>query len=44
MTANVFEEDRACCLAAGMNDHIGKPVDAGTLFATVYKWLVHAGS
>jgi CheY-like chemotaxis protein len=27
MTANVFAEDVERCLAAGMNDHIGKPLD-----------------
>ena len=27
MTANVFREDIDKCLAAGMNDHIGKPLD-----------------
>ena len=27
MTANVFREDIEKCLAAGMNDHIGKPLD-----------------
>ncbi len=27
MTANVFKEDIEKCLAVGMNDHIGKPVD-----------------
>ena len=27
MTANVFKEDIERCLAAGMNDHIGKPID-----------------
>jgi CheY-like chemotaxis protein len=27
MTANVFREDIEKCLAAGMNDHIGKPID-----------------
>jgi PAS domain S-box-containing protein len=27
MTANVFKEDVEKCLAAGMNDHVGKPLD-----------------
>jgi signal transduction histidine kinase/DNA-binding response OmpR family regulator len=27
MTANVFAEDIEKCLAAGMNDHVGKPLD-----------------
>ncbi|MDR0964112.1 MAG: response regulator [Clostridium sp.] len=27
MTANVFKEDVDKCLAAGMNDHLGKPLD-----------------
>jgi PAS domain S-box-containing protein len=39
MTANAFGEDRAECLAAGMNDHIAKPVDATTLYETLLRWL-----
>lgn len=39
MTANAFEEDRKQCLDAGMNDHIGKPVDPERLFETLLKWL-----
>ncbi len=33
MTANASEEDRVLCLAAGMNDHIGKPFDLDKLVA-----------
>ena len=39
MTANAFNEDRQVCLDAGMNDHIGKPVDPEALFETLLKWL-----
>ena len=39
MTANVFREDIEKCLAAGMNDHIGKPIDVVDLFAQLTKYL-----
>ena len=44
MTANAFEEDRRICLAAGMNDHLGKPVDTDTLFLTLLHWLLQPRS
>jgi HPt (histidine-containing phosphotransfer) domain-containing protein len=39
MTANAFGEDRAACLAAGMDGNVPKPVDPGQLYATVLRWL-----
>ncbi len=39
MTANAFGEDRAACLAAGMNDHVAKPVNADHLYETLRRWL-----
>ncbi len=39
MTANAFEEDRRRCLAAGMNDHLAKPVQAAALLGVLHRWL-----
>jgi CheY-like chemotaxis protein len=39
MTANAFSEDRACCLEAGMDDFVAKPVNPEVLFAAVLHWL-----
>jgi PAS domain S-box-containing protein len=39
LTANVFKEDRVACLQAGMEDFIAKPVEPGSLFSTIIKWL-----
>jgi CheY-like chemotaxis protein len=38
MTAHATIEERQRCLAAGMNDHISKPIDPGMLFDTVARF------
>jgi len=39
MTANVFREDVEKCLASGMNDHIGKPLDMEEFFGILRRYL-----
>jgi len=39
MTANVFKEDVEHCLAAGMNDHLGKPLDINDMIRILDKYL-----
>lgn len=39
MTANAFAEDVRICKEAGMNDHIGKPVDADVLLSKLARYL-----
>ena len=39
MTANAFEEDRKACLDAGMDEHIGKPIDIPLLKSAIIKML-----
>ncbi|GHV91038.1 hypothetical protein AGMMS50268_15410 [Spirochaetia bacterium] len=39
MTANVFREDIEHCLAVGMNDHLGKPLNLGEVLSKLNTWL-----
>ncbi len=39
LTANLFPQDIEACRSAGMNDHIGKPLDAATFIPKILKAL-----
>lgn len=39
MTAHVMAEEREKCIAAGMNDHLGKPIDIGELHRRLVSWI-----
>ena len=39
MTANAMAGDREMVLAAGMNDHIAKPLRVADMFATIARWI-----
>ena len=43
MTANNMAGDRERTLAAGMNDHIPKPLNAEDMFRTLTQWIKPAG-
>jgi len=44
MTAHVIADEVQRCLEAGMNDHVGKPIDPEALFATLARWTrAHPG-
>ena len=39
MTANVMSGDKEKVMDAGMNDHIGKPINVREMFCTMAKWI-----
>ncbi|WP_157281476.1 response regulator [Pelomonas sp. Root1237] len=43
MTANAMVGDREAVIAAGMNDHIAKPIKVDEMFATLAKWVKPSG-
>jgi HPt (histidine-containing phosphotransfer) domain-containing protein len=43
MTANAMKSDLDACLAAGMNDHVTKPIERKALVQTLRRWLPTRG-
>ena len=39
LTAHIMQQDVQRCIDAGMNDHIGKPIDPEELYFKVAKWV-----
>src|SRR3990172_9375788 len=39
MTASATQADRDTCMAAGMNDHIAKPIEPEVLWKALLKWI-----
>jgi len=39
MTANVFKDDITRCLEAGMDSHVGKPVDFEEVMSCLHSFL-----
>jgi hypothetical protein len=39
ITANVMEREREACINAGMDDHVGKPINRDRLREAIQKWL-----
>ncbi len=42
MTANAMPEDRARCLASGMDDYMSKPVQSKVLAEVLARWVAPA--
>ena len=41
MTANVFKDDIASCIKAGMNDHMGKPINFDDMMGKLRRYLLN---
>ena len=39
ITANVFKEDIENCIQAGMNDHVGKPINFDEVMEKLKKYI-----
>ncbi|MDP2875017.1 MAG: response regulator [Holophaga sp.] len=44
MTANAMQGDRDRCLAAGMNDHVAKPIEPEDLWRVLGQWIKPLGA
>jgi len=44
MTAAAMDSDRQGCLAAGMNAHVAKPIDAERLVKSLLEWVSVPGA
>ncbi len=44
MTANAMPGDRDRCLAAGMNDHVAKPIEPDDLWKALLRWIKPRGN
>jgi hemerythrin-like metal-binding protein/PAS domain S-box-containing protein len=44
LTANAFAEDRQCCLSAGMDDFLPKPISVAALTSVLTRWLKTAAA
>ena len=42
-TADAYDDDRAACLAAGMNEHLAKPIEPAKLYRALLQWLPRRG-
>jgi signal transduction histidine kinase/sensor domain CHASE-containing protein/ActR/RegA family two-component response regulator len=42
LTAGAFDEDRANCIAAGMDDYLTKPIDVAALRAALARWMTRS--